>query len=271
MMYYFKTAPTGFTSDGTAIADPALHMNPLIKAMNTMNYDAMTLGNHEFNFGKDVFTSVLGQATFPLLQANLTDDGSYGLAAANIQPYVAKSICGDVDVAILGIGNHRIPNYELPSNIPGLTFSDPIVKTQELLALLRPTNDVVVALTHIGFTENPTSVEVDANVDTNLIDQTSGLDALVGGHSHTDPSWANRYGGLYKYLPTIILDADGNPVITGHAYRYNNTLGELVLGLRDLGGGNYEVVTQTGRYLTVSMPPRKMPPPKPSSIPMSRC
>ncbi len=129
-------------------------INPFIKAMNTMGYDAMTLGNHEFNFGKDVFTSVLGQATFPLLQANVTDDGSYGLAAANIQPYVEKSL-GDIDVAILGIGNHRIPNYELPSNIPGLTFSDPIVKTQELLALFRPTNDVVVALTHIGFTENP--------------------------------------------------------------------------------------------------------------------
>ncbi|MRR29983.1 hypothetical protein EG834_06630, partial [bacterium] len=249
MMYYFKTAPTGFTSDGTPIVNTDLWFNPLIKAMNTMNYDAMVLGNHEFNFGKDVFTSVLGQATFPLLQANVTDDGSYGLAAANIQPYVTKTICGGVDVAILGIGNHRVPNYELPSNIPGLTFSDPIVKTQELLALLRPTNDVVVALTHIGFTENPTSVEVDANVDTNLIANTSGLDALVGGHSHTNP--ATGFGS-YKYLPGNFADADGNPVVVGHAYRYNNTLGELVLGLHDLGGGNYEIVTQTGRYLTVS-------------------
>ncbi|MBI5952182.1 MAG: bifunctional metallophosphatase/5'-nucleotidase [Chloroflexi bacterium] len=247
MSYFFKTAPTGFTSDGTPIADSALHMQPLIKAFNSMGYDAMTLGNHEFNFGKDVFTSVLGQATFPLLQANVSDDGSYGLAAANIEPYVEKDL-GDIDVAILGIGNHRIPNYELPSNIPGLTFSDPIAKTQELSTLLRPANDVLIALTHIGFTENPASVEVDANVDTNLIANVSGLDAVVGGHSHTNP--ASGFGD-YKYLPSIIPDADGKPVVVNHAYRYNNTLGELSIGLRSLGGGNYEVVSQTGRYISV--------------------
>ncbi len=79
MSYYFKTAPTGFTSDGTAIADPTLHIQPLIKAFNSMGYDAYTLGNHEFNFGKDVFTSVLSQATFPVMQANLTDTGEYGI------------------------------------------------------------------------------------------------------------------------------------------------------------------------------------------------
>ncbi len=248
MSYYFKTAPTGFTSDGTPIADSTLHIQPLIKAFNSMSYDAWVLGNHEFNFGKDVFTSVLGQATFPLLQANVSDDGSYGLATANILPYVEKDL-GDIDVAILGIGNHRVPNYELPSNIPGLTFSDPIAKAQELSSLLGPANDVVIGLTHIGFTENPSSVEVDANVDTNLVAQTSGLDAVIGGHSHTNP--ATGFGN-YKYLPSIIPDADGNPVVVAHAYRYNNTLGEVSIGLRPLGGGAYEVVSQTGRYLTVS-------------------
>ncbi len=162
-------------------------------------------------------------------------------------PYVEKDL-GDIDVAILGIGNHRVPNYELPSNIPGLTFSDPIAKTQELSDLLGPTNDVVIALTHIGFTENPASVEVDANVDTNLVATVTGLDALVGGHSHTNP--ASGFGA-YKYLPSIVVDPDGKPVIVGQAYRYNNTLGEEVLGLRPLGGGNYEVVSGTGRYLSV--------------------
>jgi len=252
MSYYFKTAPTGFTSDGTAIADPTLHIDPIIKVYNAMGYDAMTLGNHEFNFGSDVFTSVLEQATFPLLQANVTEDPAdpYGLAAANIQPYVLKTVGGDINVAILGIGNHRVPNYELPSNIPGLVFTDPILKTQELSALLRPTNDVVIALTHIGFTENPASVEVDANVDTNLVAQTSGLDAVIGSHSHTNPATGF---GAYKYLPSIVVDPDGKPVIVAHAYRYNNTLGEVVIGLRSLGGGAYEVVSQTGRYLSVAM------------------
>ena len=103
MMYYFRTAPTGFTADGMPIADPSLHIQPLIKVFNSMNYDAMTLGNHEFNFGKDVFTSVLGQATFPLLQANVSDSGAYGLAAANILPSITKT---------LGRKISRLPSWE---------------------------------------------------------------------------------------------------------------------------------------------------------------
>jgi 2',3'-cyclic-nucleotide 2'-phosphodiesterase (5'-nucleotidase family) len=263
MMYYFKTAPTGFTSDGTPIADPALHMNPIVKAFNSMNYDAWVLGNHEFNFGSAIFASVLGQATFPLLQANVAEDPAhpYGLAAANILPYVEKTVGGDINIAILGIGNHRVPNYELPSNIPGLTFSDPIAKAQELSTLLRPTNDVVIALTHIGFTENPASVEVDANVDTNLVATVHGLDAVIGGHSHTNPATGF---GAYKYLPSIVVDPDGKPVIVGQAYRYNNTLGEMSIGLRPLGGGNYQVVSQTGRYLSVSMSTSTLTPEDPA-------
>jgi 2',3'-cyclic-nucleotide 2'-phosphodiesterase (5'-nucleotidase family) len=249
MMYYFKTAFSGFASDGTPLAAD-LQINPLIKAFNSMGYDAMTLGNHEFNFGSTIFKGELGQATFPLLQANSSDDGSYGFAAVGVQPYVTKALGAEgIKVSILGIGNHRVPNYELPSNIPGLTFSNPIAKAQELSTLLRPTSDVVIALTHIGFTENPSSVEVDANVDTNLAATVTGIDAIIGSHSHTNP--ASGFG-LYKYLPSIISNPDGKPVIINQAYRYNNTLGEVVMGLRAKAGG-YEVVSETGRYLSVAM------------------
>jgi 2',3'-cyclic-nucleotide 2'-phosphodiesterase (5'-nucleotidase family) len=252
--FFYKSSYTGKAVDGTDLA-PALWTNPVMAVMNSMNYDAMTLGNHEFNFGSDVFKGVLGQAAFPVLQANVADSGAYGLAAANggvgVQPYVTKTVGAEgIKVAILGIGNHRVPNYELPSNIPGLIFSDPIVKAQELSTALRGTNDVLIALTHIGFTENPASVEVDANVDTNLVATVTGLDALVGGHSHTNPATGF---GAYKYLPSIVVDPDGKPVIVGQAYRYNNTLGEEVLGLRAKGGGGYEVVSGTGRYLSVAM------------------
>lgn len=249
MMYYFKTAFSGFASDGTPLAAD-LQINPLIKTFNSMGYDAMTLGNHEFNFGSTIFKGELGQATFPLLQANVTEDPAnpYGLAAVGVKPYIEKTVGAEnIKVAILGIGNHRVPNYELPSNIPGLTFSNPLTKAQELSTLLRPTSDVVIALTHIGFTENPASVEVDANVDTNMAVTVTGIDAIIGSHSHTNPATGF---GLYKYLPSIVPNPDGKPVIINQAYRYNNTLGEVVLGLRAKAGG-YEVVSETGRYLSV--------------------
>ncbi len=132
MAYYYKAAFTGFGADGTPF-DPSLWTNPIIAEYNAMDYTAMTLGNHEFNYGNYVFTGTLGQATFPILGANITDDGQYGLDEVGVEPYITAAVPGadgegDIDIAILGIANHRVPNYELPSNIPGLTFTNPIDK-----------------------------------------------------------------------------------------------------------------------------------------------
>ncbi len=252
MMYYFKSSFTGFAADGTPLPD-ALKTQPEIAVMNSLGYDAMTLGNHEFNFGSAIFKGVMGQTTFPVLGANVSDDGQYGLAEANggagVQPYIEKDL-GGIKVVIVGITNHRVPNYELPSNIPGLTFSNPLTTAQTEVDAVRASNDVVIALTHIGFTEDPKSVEVDKNVDTNLAAVTSGLDAIIGAHSHTNPSTGF---GDYKFLPTIVGGPDNTPVIINQAYRYNNYLGEVVLGVRAKAGGGYEVVSRAGQYIAVTM------------------
>jgi 2',3'-cyclic-nucleotide 2'-phosphodiesterase (5'-nucleotidase family) len=254
MMYYFKTAGLGYAADGTPIITPTMHINPLIAAMNTMNYTAMTLGNHEFNFGHEIFTSTLGLANFPLLQANLYDNGRYGIAEVNVQPSTSVSVPGygdgPIKIAILGIGNHRVPNYELPSNIPGLTFTNPISETLTRAPVLHAANDVVVALTHIGFTTNPKSVEVDNNVDTNLAAQTTGVDVVIGSHSHTNPAAPET---PYKYLPTIVSNPTNQPVLINQAYRYNNTLGEVILGVIQKSGGGYQVVTRAGRDISVDI------------------
>jgi 5'-nucleotidase / UDP-sugar diphosphatase len=247
MMYYFRSAGLGYAADGTALP-PELQINPLVKAFNLVGYDAMTLGNHEFNFGSDVF-GTLSQATFPILQANIADTGEYGLAAVPVEPYTETTVGPEgIEVAILGIGNHRVPSYELPSNIPGLAFTDPIVAGQDYAPALAAGNDVVVALTHIGFTTDPYSVEVDNNVDTYFATQVSGVDAVIGGHSHTRPD--TGYGD-YKYLPAVLANPDHEPVLVSQAYRYNTYLGQIVFGLLPDGGGGYEVVTTAGKYLPV--------------------
>jgi 5'-nucleotidase/UDP-sugar diphosphatase len=253
MMYYFKSSYSGFASDGTPLP-PSLQTNPMIAALNSMNYDAMDLGNHEFNFGSAVFQGIMGQATFPVLGANVSDNGSYGLAAAQngagVKPYIEKML-GGIKIAILGITNHRVPNYELPSNILGLTFSNPITTAAEEVPALRANNDVVIALTHIGFTTNPKSVEVDTNVDTNLAAQVSGIDAIIGAHSHTNPASPEA---PYKQLPTYISNPDNTPVIINQAYRYNNTLGEVIIGVRrkSLMSTGYDVVSRVGQYISVT-------------------
>jgi 2',3'-cyclic-nucleotide 2'-phosphodiesterase (5'-nucleotidase family) len=253
MMYYFKSSYSGFAADGTPL--PANEQtNPMIAAMNSMNYDAMTLGNHEFNYGNAVFTGIFKQAQFPLLGANVSDTGAYGLSqvgpgAQGVQPYIEKTL-GGIKVAILGITNHRVPNYELPSNIVGLTFSNPISTALQYAPNLHQNDDVVVALTHIGFTTNPKSVEVDNNVDTNFAAAVPGVDAIIGSHSHTNPASPEA---PYKFLPTIVGGPNNTPVIINQAYRYNNTLGEVVIGVRAKAGGGYEVVSRAGQYLSVVM------------------
>jgi 5'-nucleotidase / UDP-sugar diphosphatase len=250
MMYYFKSAPSGFAADGTPLP-AALTTHPMMAVMNSLGYDAMTLGNHEFNFGGAIFKGIFAQAQFPILGANVSDDGRYGLAAADggagVKPYIEKDL-GGVKVAVLGITNHRVPNYELPSNIVGLTFSDPLATAQTYATQLRAKDDVVIALTHIGFTEDPKSVEVDKNVDTNMAAQVSGIDAIIGSHSHTNPTSAF---GAYKFLPTIVSGPNNTPVIINQAYRYNNYLGEIVIGVRAKAGGGYEVVSRAGQYIAI--------------------
>lgn len=250
MMYYFRSAYTGYAADNTSLA-PELCINPLIAAFNAMGYDAMTLGNHEFNFGKSVLTGTLMDANFPVLQANVVDDLSYGLGLVPVLPYVTKTVGPEeIKVAILGIGNHRVPYYEMPGTIAGLTFTDPVAAGSTYAAALKSSSDAVIALTHIGFTENPDSEEVDSKVDTNLAAAVPGLDAIIGGHSHTDPSKQTSASGDYKYLPAIIAGPEGKPVVTTQAYRYNTYLGEVVLGLKPVTGG-YEVVSRAGRCLKV--------------------
>ena len=267
MMYYFKNAAQGVTADGKALPT-ALWQNPMIAVMNAMSYNGMVLGNHEFNFGAAVFDNTFAQASFPLLGANVSDSGDYGInkvgletaadassVKVNVRDGIEFSVPSNdptkpVKIGFLGITNHRVPNYELPSNIPGLTFSNPISTALDLVPVLRGRNDAVLALTHIGFTTNPKSVEVDNNVDTNMAAQVPGLDAIIGSHSHTNPASPEA---PYKQLPTYIAGPSNAPVLINQAYRYNNTLGEVIIGMRAKTGGGFEVVSRAGQYLSVSM------------------
>ncbi len=253
MMYFFKSAGLGYSADGTPLA-PELQINPLIKAFNTMGYDAFTLGNHEFNFGTQIF-STLSQANFPLLQANVSDTGAYGLDLVPIRPFTRVALGPKaIQVAILGIGNHRIPNYELPSNIPGLTFSNPIEKAAELAPGLASTSEVLIALTHIGFTSNPANIEVDNNVDTVLANTVNDIDVIVGGHSHTAPE-GSFLDKPYVFLPTTLVAPDGDAVMVTQANRYNTYLGEVILGLRLKATDSvnaYDVVSSTGRSIAIT-------------------
>jgi 5'-nucleotidase/UDP-sugar diphosphatase len=198
-------------------ADP----NPIAGGMNLLDYDAMVIGNHEFNFGPTTFASMLGQLEFPILGTiNLDDDGSYGFINENVQDYINLYVDG-LKVTVFGLTNPRVYRYELPTNIPGLTFYSALEKgfeaVPQILADEEP--DLLVGLTHMGY--SPYGDEYDS--DMILAEGVSGIDALIGGHSHT-------------FLdPAVIVSSDINPqgTLIAQTGRYGLNLGKVNIGFID--------------------------------------
>ncbi|MFQ6610304.1 MAG: bifunctional metallophosphatase/5'-nucleotidase, partial [Fidelibacterota bacterium] len=121
-------------------------VNPMAIAMNTMKYDAMTVGNHDFNYGQIVLEKIIGELNFPVMSANIRDeDGN-----EKYQPYLIKSVKG-VSVGILSLTTTGIPVWENPSNIIGLTFDDAVKTANYYVPKMKAEGaDIIVALAHSG-------------------------------------------------------------------------------------------------------------------------
>jgi len=154
----------------------------VIEVMNEMHFDAMVVGNHEFDFGQAVLKKRISQAAFSVLGANVE-----GMAA--LKPYVIKEVDG-VRVAIIGVVTEDAPVTTHPKNMVGLKVLPPVETVQKYVRELRKDVDVIVVLSHIGF-----------NVDMALAEKVKGIDVIVGGHTHTK---------LDSYVPvgrTVIVQA----------------------------------------------------------------
>jgi 2',3'-cyclic-nucleotide 2'-phosphodiesterase/3'-nucleotidase len=161
--------------------------SPTVEAMNRIGYDAMAVGNHEFNFGLEPLRRAEKLASFPFLSAN-TLSAATGEPA--FEPFVVRE-AGAVRVGILGLTTPNIPNWESPENYRGLEFADIVASARAWVERLRTELDVdlVVVLAHTGFESdldtdesNDTAYE---NFGTRLID-VAGIDLLLTGHAHRD-------------------------------------------------------------------------------------
>jgi 2',3'-cyclic-nucleotide 2'-phosphodiesterase (5'-nucleotidase family) len=209
--------------------------NPIAGGMSFLGYDAMTIGNHEFNFGPATFANMLGQLDALILGTiNLEDDGSYGFINENVNDYINLDVDG-LKVTIFGLTNPRVYRYELPTNIPGLTFYSGLdtgfAAVPQILADETP--DLLVGLTHMGY--SPYGDEVDSDVL--LAEGVAGIDVLIGGHSHTTLD------------PAVLVTSDINPegTLIAQARRYAGYLGQVNVGF--IGG---EVVLREGFLIPTS-------------------
>ncbi|MBA4371619.1 MAG: multifunctional 2',3'-cyclic-nucleotide 2'-phosphodiesterase/5'-nucleotidase/3'-nucleotidase [Thermodesulfovibrio sp.] len=183
----------------------------VVELMNEMRFDAMALGNHEFDFGLDVLRKRISEAQFPVLGANVE-----GLDL--IRPYVVKEIQG-VRIAFIGLVTEDVPVTTHPRNVPGLSFLPVVSSVEKNLELLRGKADIVIVLSHIGHA-----------ADRDLAAKVTGLTAIIGGHSHT------------RVLQPVVI----NNTIVLQAWEHGKALGRLDLYVEDL-----KVVRAEGRLIDI--------------------
>jgi len=170
----------------------------VIEIMNRMGFDAMALGNHEFDFGIDTLKERIKEARFPYLGANI-------IGLEGIQPFIIKELKG-VRIAIIGLATEETPIYTHPDNVRGLIFQLPFDTAERCIKELRDKVDVIIVLSHLGF-----------HNDMVLAQKVGDIDVIVGGHSHT------------KIEKPVLI---GKTVIV-QAWEHGKVLGVLDLTLRD--------------------------------------
>jgi 5'-nucleotidase/UDP-sugar diphosphatase len=158
-----------------------LYGKPVVDIMNYARFDAMTLGNHEFDWGIDRLKERIAQSDFPYVCANLLDK-STGRPADFVKPYVIVKRLG-VNIAIIGIATPETAYKTNPKLIAGYTFEDPAVVVNGLVPeLKRKGADIVVVLSHLAsWMDGDGNISGDAAT---LAGQARGIDAIVSAHSH---------------------------------------------------------------------------------------
>ncbi|MFB3886608.1 MAG: bifunctional UDP-sugar hydrolase/5'-nucleotidase [Thermodesulfobacteriota bacterium] len=189
----------------------------VIELMKKMKFDAMVVGNHEFDFGQDVLRKRISEADFTVLGANVE-----GLD--RLKPYVIKELKG-IRVAIIGVVAEDVPETTHPKNVAGLRFLSPLDVVEKYVKDLRNRTDLILILSHIGYP-----------ADRMIAERIKGVDVVVGGHSHTKITKPVRVGD------TIIVQA----------WEHGKALGVLDLTLRDkkiigFGGHLEEIRPKTGK------------------------
>ncbi len=183
-----------------------------VAIMNALGYDAMTLGNHEFDDGDETLAAFVGGVNFPVVTANVDFSESPDLAGL-IDPYTILDVNGE-QVGIIGLVT---PESDILSS-PGdeLVFNNDLIGvTQQYVDELTAQGvNKIILVTHIG---------IDA--DQIVAQGVSGVDVVVGGHTHT--LLGNAYTSAAGEYPIVLESASGEPVLVVQAGTATVYLGRL--------------------------------------------
>ena len=212
--------------------------DPMMLAMNSLNYDAMTVGNHEYNFGLKVLEKARSEANFPWLSANTYDVRKQ---QTHYKPYIVKEVAG-VKIGVLGLTTPGIPNWDNPPNYAGLEFHEPVSEARKWVAVLREKEkvDVVAIAMHMGLGEDLRTGEVSPgqvpheNEAIAIAQQVPGVDVIFMGHTHRE-------------VPSLYI----NGVLLTQANFWGKHLARADLYLQKNATGGWRVYAKSARTLPV--------------------
>lgn len=221
----------------------------VVDLMNKMDYDIITIGNHEFDYSVDRLSELMDQMEAEIVLSNVIYTGSRENIFKDTPEYIIKEING-VKVGFIGLLTPTTPLTSTPSHfkendefVYDFYYGDDghklFNKTQEVVNEVRKQGaKYVVALSHLGSNETKSGVYTSIN----LIANTEGIDVVLDGHSHsvyTEERFPNRngedvvlssVGTKLQEIGTLIIDTEGNistMLISEYADQDQETLNQL--------------------------------------------
>ncbi|KAJ1723012.1 hypothetical protein LPJ53_002630 [Coemansia erecta] len=193
--------------------------NTTIEVMNELRYDAMCIGNHEFDDGPDFLATFFENISFPAICANIDTSRNANLAKV-VRPYIV------IDKHKLGvIGYITNTTGSISKAGPTVSFSDAATAVNKYVKVLRQKGiKRIIAVSHNGYHED---MDVAAN--------THGLDLIVGGHSHTYLALNASEPGAGGLYPTAVKNLDGRTTYVVQAKAWGEYVGYVDINFNSDG------------------------------------
>ena len=230
---------TGHLPEGLAFAGPPLARDPMMLAMNAIGYDAMVVGNHEFNFGLKNLAEARAVANFPWISSNIRADP--GATARPFAPYFVKTVAG-VKIAVVGVTTPLIPVWEPEEHYHGYRFESGVDAVRRVVAQLRQREhpDIVIVAAHSGLDRSAKPGALgDGDSRENMIYQIAtevpGIDAIVFGHTHQQLA-GYRIGDVLLMQPK----------------NWGISLGRMDFVLESAPFGGWRIVSKSSRLIPVT-------------------
>ncbi len=202
---------TGIPESDTQDAEPDF------KGMKLIGYDAMALGNHEFDKPLPVLAKQMQWAGFPMISANIYKDGQ-----RLYKPFEMFER-GGLKIAVMGLTTDDTKKMTDPANTVGVEFRKPADEAAKLVPELRKQAHVVIAATHMGhYTDGKSGVNAPGDVE--MARQVKGMDLIIGGHSQNPVCMLEQLGASRRndaYVPGTACRPDvqnGTIIVQAHEW-----------------------------------------------------